>query len=184
LAVVGEAGLLVLAWALGRWLGILPGDRLYLTSAALFMGVAAAVPLLLGLRWALTTSLEPVRHVVQLVQDQLGPVLASRSSVELALLATLAGVAEEVLFRGVLQVGFSRVVSSGAALVLASAVFGLAHFLTRTYALLAGVAGLYLGALFWMQGNLLVPIVAHSLYDFFALTLLVRRYRARGDMAS
>jgi membrane protease YdiL (CAAX protease family) len=130
------------------------------------------------LRWTLTTSLTSVRHLVQIVQDQLGPLLISRSPLELALLATLAGAAEELLFRGVMQVGLSRLVPEGLALVLSSAAFGLAHFLTPTYALLAGLGGLYLGSLFWLQGNLLVPVIAHALYDFLALTYLVRRYRA------
>jgi hypothetical protein len=118
---------------------------------------------------------------VELVQDQLGPVLASRSATELAVLAALAGAAEEILFRGVLQVGLARVLPEGLALVLTGAAFGLAHFVTPTYALLAGLAGVYLGVLFWLQGNLLVPIVAHGLYDFVALTYLVRRYRATMD---
>lgn len=136
-------------------------------------------PLLLGLRWTLSTSSRSVRRLVELVQDQLGPLLASRSSAELALLATLAGAAEETLFRGVMQAGLARSLPEGLALVLASAAFGLAHFVTKTYALLAGLAGMYLGALYWLQGNLLVPIAAHALYDFIALTYLVRRYRAR-----
>jgi hypothetical protein len=176
--VAGEAGLLLLAWALGRWLGIYPADRAHLNIGAVGLGVLAAVPLLLGLRWIVTTHLSSIRHLVALVVDELGPVLASRSTAELALIASLAGVAEETLFRGVVQVGLARVLPDGAALVLASAAFGLAHFVTPTYALLAATAGLYLGALFLHQENLLVPIVAHALYDLVALLYLIRRYRA------
>jgi membrane protease YdiL (CAAX protease family) len=116
--------------------------------------------------------------LVNLVVEQLGPVLASRSAAQLALVATLAGLAEETLFRGVIQVGLTRVLPESAALVAASVAFGLAHFVTPTYAVLAGLAGLYLGSLYQLQGNLLVPIVAHALYDFMALLYLVRRYRA------
>ena len=171
----------MLGWALGRWLGIEPWARLQLAPVAAILGVAASVPLLLGLRWTLTTPVRPVRDLVELVQNQLGPVLASRSVTELAILAALAGAAEEILFRGVLQVGLARVLPEGLALVLTGGAFGLAHFVTPTYALLAGLAGVYLGVLFWLQGNLLVPIVAHGLYDFVALTYLVRRYRATMD---
>ncbi len=95
------------------------------------------------------------------------------------MLAILAGVAEEILFRGVIQAELARRVPGLLALILTSVAFGLAHFLTLTYALLATVGGLYLGALFWLQGNLVIPIVAHAVYDFVALTQLVRRYRAR-----
>ncbi|HET9464564.1 MAG TPA: CPBP family intramembrane glutamic endopeptidase [Gemmatimonadales bacterium] len=174
----GEAGLLLLAWALGRWLGINPGHRVHLTLGALGLGALAAVPLLLGLRWIVTTRLGSIRHLVGLVTDELGPVLVSRSIAELVLIASLAGVAEETLFRGVVQVGLTRVFPDGVALALASAAFGLAHFVTPAYALLAAAAGLYLGALYMQHGNLLVPVVAHSLYDLVALLYLIRRYRA------
>ncbi len=110
--------------------------------------------------------------------EQLGPVLVSRSAAELALIAMLAGLAEELLFRGVVQVALARVLPEGGALVVASAAFGLAHFVTPTYAVLAAVAGLYLGALYLLQGSLLVPVIAHALYDFLALLYLVRRFRA------
>ena len=174
----------MLAWGLGRWLGVDPGEQLFLSGTGLVVGIAASLPLLVGLRWTLSTSFPPVRRLVEVVEDQLGPLLASRSSVELAVLASLAGLAEEILFRGVVQVGLARVLPDAAALVLASTAFGVAHFITRAYALLAGMAGLYLGTLFLAQGNLLVPIVAHALYDFVALTYLVRRYRARDEVAS
>jgi hypothetical protein len=141
------------------------------------LGLAATVPMLLGLVWTITTGWRPARQLVDLVVEQLGPVLARRSAVELGLLAALAGIAEEVLFRGVVQVGLARVLSEGGALVAASVLFGLAHFATPTYALLAGLVGLYLGGIFLLQGNLLVPIGAHATYDFVALLYVVRRYR-------
>jgi hypothetical protein len=168
----------VIAWALGRWLGIDPGERLHLTPPAVGLGFAAAIPMLMGLRWTVTTRISPVRRLVNLVVEQLGPVLASRSAAQLALIAMLAGLAEEALFRGVVQVGLTRVLSESGALVAASVAFGLAHCVTPAYAVLAGLAGLYLGALYQLQGNLLVPILAHALYDFVALLYLVRRYRA------
>lgn len=166
-----------MAWAAGRWLDISPLERIQLAPAGFGVGILAAVPLLLGLRWTLTTGWNPVRRLVALVVEQLGPLLARRSPVELALLACLAGFAEEVLFRGVLQVGLARIMSPSVALVLASAAFGLAHFITPTYALLAGLAGLYLGGLLLLQGSLTAPIVAHALYDVVALNCVVRLYR-------
>jgi hypothetical protein len=118
-----------------------------------------------------------MRRLVALVLEQLGPLLASRSPVELVLLAALAGLAEEMLFRGVMQIGLARLLPDGVALGVASAVFGLAHFITPAYALLAGLAGLYLGGLFLLQGNLVAPIVAHAVYDVVALTCVARLYQ-------
>ncbi|HEU5303337.1 MAG TPA: CPBP family intramembrane glutamic endopeptidase [Gemmatimonadales bacterium] len=168
----------MLAWGLGRWLDISPLDRLQFDLEGAALGVAATGPMLLGLAWTVTTIWRPARELVALVTDQLGPLLAGCSVLQLALLAALAGVAEEILFRGVVQAGLVRVVSVPVGLVAASVLFGLAHFASRAYAALATVLGVYLGALFLLQGNLLVPIIAHALYDFVALNYLVRRHRA------
>jgi membrane protease YdiL (CAAX protease family) len=108
--------------------------------------------------------------------------LADRSWAELFLLAGLAGFAEELLFRGVLQTGLARVIPNVWALLIASAAFGLAHFATSTYALLAGVMGLYLGTLLLFQGSLAAPIVTHTLYDLVALIWVAQRYRASGPI--
>ena len=170
--------MLLLGWALGRWLDIDPLETLHLSPSAIILGVAATVPLLLGLRWTLNTPRQSLQRLLQLVQDQLGPLLASRSPGDLALLALLAGSAEELLFRGVIQAGLARWVPDVIAVIVASGLFGLAHFVTLSYAILAGIAGVYLGTVYLLEGNLLVPIVAHALYDFVALTWLVRRYRA------
>jgi CAAX protease family protein len=143
----------------------------------LLWGIAATTPLLLGLAWMLTTRWAPVRRLVTLVVEQLGPLLVRRSMGELALLAVVAGISEEILFRGTLQAGLARVLPPGWALLGASTAFGLVHFASRAYALLATLMGLYLGALFLIQGNLLAPIVTHILYDFVALVLVARRAR-------
>jgi membrane protease YdiL (CAAX protease family) len=170
--------MLVVAWAVGRWLGISPLERLHLSPEAVGIGVAATLPMLVGLKWTLTTRWSRARELVELVVSQLGPILAGRSSLQLALLALLAGVGEEVLFRGVAQVGLERWLSEAGALTAASVLFGVVHFASATYAALAGLIGLYLGALFLLQDNLIIPIVAHSLYDFVALRFVVRRYLA------
>jgi membrane protease YdiL (CAAX protease family) len=95
---------------------------------------------------------------------------------ELALVALLAGVGEELLFRGVVQHAAAERWGAGAGLVIASLAFGFAHPLSLTYIVLAATIGFYLGWLWLASGNLLVPIVAHGLYDFIALIYL--RYRA------
>jgi membrane protease YdiL (CAAX protease family) len=170
---------LLLGWALSRWLHIRLVDQLRFSLRDLLLGVLAALPLLAGLLWTLRTRSKPIKHLIDVVQDQLGPLVASRSAGELALLAALAGLAEEVLFRGVMQGELARRLPNFVALLLTSVAFGLAHFLTLSYAVLAGVGGLYLGALYWSQGNLVIPIVAHAIYDVVALLQLARMYRTR-----
>ena len=65
----------------------------------------------------------------------------------------------------------------------ASLLFGLMHPITRLYALLCVVIGLYRGWIWILTGNLLVPIVAHGAYDVFALIYLVRDQQ-RGDLGT
>jgi membrane protease YdiL (CAAX protease family) len=134
--------------------------------------------LLLALFWILQRPAGGLRRLVDYVVAELGPLLARRSHTELALLAVVAGLGEELLFRGVVQTGLARVFPAPLDLLAASALFGLAHFATATYAIVAGLMGLYLGMLFLVQGSLLAPVVAHALYDFVALLLVVRRYGA------
>jgi membrane protease YdiL (CAAX protease family) len=178
LAVAGEAGLALLAVGLGRVLGISPLAQLQPGWRSFLWGVLATPPLLLALIWVLKRQDGRLRRLVDFVVGQLGPLLAGRSAAELALLAALAGVGEELLFRGVVQAGLGRLVPTPLALFSASILFGLAHFATSTYAVVAGLMGLYLGGLFLVQGSLLAPIVTHALYDLVALLLVVQRYRA------
>lgn len=178
LAAAGEAGLLLVAWGLSQWLGLSPLQQLRPSLAAAIWGVAATMPLLLGLAWILTTRWSPARRLVVMVEEQLGPLLGGCSAAELALLAMIAGIGEEILFRGVVQTGLARVLPEAWALLATGAAFGLVHFASRAYAVVAGVMGVYLGALFLVQGSLLAPIVAHACYDFVALVYVARRGRA------
>lgn len=178
LAVAGEAGLILLAVGLGRVLGISLLAQLQPGWTPFLWGVLATLPLFLALIWILRRPDGALRRLVDFVVGQLGPILAGRSAVELALLATLAGLGEELLFRGVIQTGLARLVPGPLALLSASILFGLAHFATSTYAVVAGLMGLYLGVLFLVQGSLLTPIVTHALYDLVALLFVARRYRA------
>jgi membrane protease YdiL (CAAX protease family) len=104
---------------------------------------------------------------------------------ELLVISLIAGVGEEMLFRGFLQTCLATWIGEPygliLALVVASLTFGACHWLTTTYAALATLVGLYLGVVFYGSGNLLVPVVAHAVYDFAALMYLVKSQRALPD---
>jgi predicted enzyme related to lactoylglutathione lyase len=108
------------------------------------------------------------------IESEVAPIFRGIGPSGLILLAGLAGLGEEVLFRGVLQSWLAGMVTSWPAVVLVAVLFGVLHPVSRTYVLLAGLAGAYLGALLVLTGNLLVPIVAHAGYDFVALVVLAR----------
>ena len=52
--------------------------------------------------------------------------------------------------------------------------FGLVHAITPTYFVLASLAGAYLGGVYALTGDIAAPIVAHAVYDFVVLLVLVR----------
>jgi hypothetical protein len=76
LALSGEAGLLLLAWGLARWLQVSPLSVLQPTLTGLILGVAATVPLLVALVWMLRSSWSPVRRLVVLVTELVGALVA------------------------------------------------------------------------------------------------------------
>jgi membrane protease YdiL (CAAX protease family) len=83
---------------------------------------------------------------------------------DLCLISILAGFAEELLFRGVIQVKLG--------IVGASIIFGLLHFITPAYCVIATIMGFYLGFLFQYYESLLIPIQLHFIYDLGALVYL------------
>ncbi len=177
-AVEGGLGVvaLLLGWATGCW----PLYDFRWDGADLGWGVAASVPMLLVFAAAERWPVGPLRSVRKLFDEVLRPFFGRCSVAELAAVALLAGVGEELFFRGLLQAGLQYWLGWWLALLLASVVFGLFHALNAAYVVLAAVLGLYLGALWLWTGNLLAPIVAHALYDFVALVYLMRRTPASG----
>jgi membrane protease YdiL (CAAX protease family) len=169
-----EAALLLTALGLGRLSGAPAFAALRLDSAGLAAGLAATLPLLAALGWCLRTRWPPITELVRVVEERVAPLFRGSGVAGLALLALLAGLAEEALFRGVLQPWLSTRLPQWAALVLASGVFGALHWITATYALLAGLAGAWFGLLLLLTDNLLPPIVAHAAYDLVALLVLSR----------
>jgi uncharacterized protein len=159
---------------LGAWLGIPPLASVEWNWRGLATGVGATAPLLLGLWWCRRTAYPPMVRLVDLVEQRIAPLFAGRGPGELVLIAALAGLGEELLFRGVLQPALAGHIPAWLAAAVVGAGFGLVHWITPTYALLAGLVGTYLGLLALVAENLLVPIVAHALYDLVALSLLTR----------
>jgi len=71
----------------------------------------------------------------------------------------------------------SNAVTSRLALVLASVLFGAAHLITWTSAIIAALIAAYLVLLWIWTGNLLTPMITHAVYDFAALVYFLRVYR-------
>lgn len=175
-AILTEGVLVGLAWGLSYLLGIEPWQEVKVGWLALIWGVLAALPLLGGMVWSMHTRWSSFVQLRHFVQAYVVPLFANCSLWEMALIASLAGIGEELFFRGLLQTGLIRVSSLWLGLIITSLIFGLLHYISLLYALLAALIGLYLGLLFIASNNLAVPMIVHALYDFVALVYLVRMH--------
>jgi hypothetical protein len=179
MAVLVEGGLGILAVAVA-WLFRLslreqfpdtPGEL----AGAVIRGLVATVPLLVGLWWLMRTRWSAAKRLRQGAERLIGELFRRATLAELALVATLAGVGEELLFRGVLQTLVGRWTTELVGVVVASVVFGLFHALSALYFVLATLVGAYFGWLVMQYHDLTAAIVAHALYDFIALVYLCKR---------
>ena len=143
-----------------------------------FWGTLATLPLLMSFGWLLNSRVNFAAAIRRFFEHILRPLFANWSLLELAVISTLAGLCEEVLFRGAIQGGLTRLIGAPAALAIASIAFGLAHPISKQYIIAATVIGFLLGCLFLVRGNLLAPIVTHAVYDFCALTWFLRLHRS------
>lgn len=164
---LGEGIMLIVAIAAAHGAGIplRSGDP----RGSLAWGVLAAAMLggvnLLLLRWAGNTwPGGALRHVCRVI---VRPLFEHVRAWHIIVISLLAGLGEELLFRGVLQpmVG----------LLGASVIFGAVHVGGRGflgYGVWAACIGACLGILMNVTGGLLAPVVAHALYDALALTYI------------
>lgn len=180
MAVLVEGGLIVLAVALAWWLKIPLHPWLRWNGNAVVWGVFATVPLCVIFVAAYLRPMGSYRRIKDFLLESLGPSLAACRWYELLLVAALAGIGEELLFRGTLQMWLERW-DPITGLLVSNVVFALCHAITFTYAVLAFVMGIYLGLLLDAppEQSLLAPIITHGLYDFFAFCVLAVDYRSR-----
>ncbi len=98
------------------------------------------------------------------VFTELKPIFSDARFLDLVIISLLAGFAEELLFRGIIQVRFG--------IIPASILFGLVHFISPAYAIITMIMGFYIGIFFHVYGTLLIPIQLHFIYDLGALVYL------------
>jgi membrane protease YdiL (CAAX protease family) len=175
-AILFEGSLIGVATVLGLWLGVDPLAQFAWDTQGALAGLAATVPMFLLFLVSYSRPFGPFRRIKQFLRATLGPALAACHWYDLFLVALVAGIGEELLFRGVLQPKLN--------LVWSNVLFGLVHSITPAYAVTAGLIGVYLGKLLDFSGNLLAPIVAHAFYDFLAFVVVARDVRRNPPTAS
>jgi len=189
LGVVVEGGLVLLALTLG-WLGISDHSQPLRDLAQgwsfwkqpLLIGLAATIPMLgylLVFHFWTPGFMQPMQ---QFVDMKLKPMFKGASLLEMFALSLMAGFGEEIFFRWCLQGGITHLLtpSLGAAgaiavgVVVASIVFGICHWVNRTYGVITIIVGAYLGMLMVWTGSWIVPAIAHALFDFVAMIYIGR----------
>jgi uncharacterized protein len=172
-----ELSLAVLALGLGAIAGISPLASLSLSAPAAAIGALATLPLLVLFRLSWRSPARMLRKIREELERMLPQLFTDASTAGLAVVSLAAGVGEEVLFRGFLQAWLEARLGAIGGLLAASVLFGAAHPITVGYVVIAALMGAYLGGLWQWTGNLLAPIVAHTLYDLTVLWILLRRGR-------
>ena len=175
-----EAALIPVAVVLGWIAGINPFENLHFSESAIAYGVVGTMPLFLLFLTMEQMQIDSVVKIKNVLFETLGPSLHRYHWTDLLILASIAGLSEELLFRGIIQPWIESSWGMTAGLVASNILFGLAHAITPLYAVLATLVGIYLSLSLDYGGdrNLLVPIVIHGLYDFLAFVALMRAYRA------
>jgi len=173
-AVLLEGGLAVIAILVDLFfrLGLNYWEHCWCDFETLQQITLGLLPLVAGYFVFLTLPFSGLRNIDRIVRELYWQHMGHWKLWQLALVAALAGVGEELLFRGLIQLGLSTLLHVWLAVLLTSLIFGLAHAVTPTYCLLAFVISLYLGFLFVHTGNLFVPIAIHALYDFFVFLFI------------
>jgi len=167
-----QGGVVLLAFLAGYLIDVDPFSLVRWETQSVVWGLLAVVPMFLMYRFS--------PGLRKLAMDALGESLSQCRWYDLLLLATLAGVGEELLFRGVLYAGLSRI-NPWLALIASNVAFGILHALSLNYFLTATAIGFAMHALAQVTGerNLLAPIVAHAVYDLVAFHLLVREWNSQ-----
>jgi membrane protease YdiL (CAAX protease family) len=174
-----EGSLLIVAIILGWIADINPLADIHFSESSVFYGIAGTVPLFVLFLILQKIDASSVVAIRRILLETLAPGLARCNWADLLILSVIAGVSEEVLFRGVVQPWIEASWGLHAGLVWSSVLFGLVHAITPLYALLATLVSVYLGlALDYGDGrNLLTPIIIHGLYDFLAFLVIMKSFK-------
>ncbi len=187
MAVMVEGGLALAALLFAWLLGVSLREQFAPLGApfawAVARGVAATLPMLAVFWWLVNSKRPMLRQLREQVEWLIREMFPSASVPQFAMIALLAGVGEELLFRGVLQTKLGDWTTPMVGLAITSVLFGLAHALSKLYFAFAIAVGAFLGWLALHYHDLAAPMVAHALYDFVALVYL-SRIRKRPPLAA
>ena len=161
-------GVVLIAALLTAWLF---GIKLFPLTRNIFhdivigtLGSSIPLALFILLLSKKTTNITMLGSLRKTIINDIRVIFSNCSLIDLCFISIFAGFAEELLFRGVIQVKLG--------IIGASIIFGLLHFITPAYCIIATIMGFYLGFLFQYYESILIPIQLHFVYDLGALIYL------------
>ena len=141
--------------------------------------ITTLITTVLAISLAIGVSILALEIGIEPAENQIGEILEGGQIfviMFIVLSVTIIGPAEEFLFRGVIQHRFGKYLTPKRAIILTSIVFALIHIPSMISSTIEGF-GVYLTVLFFGSiifgyayedtKNLLVPMVAHGLYNAF-----------------
>ena len=184
MAILFQGSLLLIAVVVSWCFGQPVWTRCRLNFEGIGWGIIATIPMLAFLAVTYQSRASGLVQIRDLLRELLGRQLAACSWLDLCALALLAGVSEEFLFRGVLEPWLSGW-GPLFGLVGCNILFSACHAVTPTYAVLAGLMGIYLSMTLRCtnEPNLIVPICCHSLYDLVAFAVVRKSYLRQSGLA-
>ena len=121
---------------------------------------------------------ETSRMATKLILDS----LAARPLLTIVGVGALAGVFEELFYRGPLQTAFLRKLPPWAAIVLVGLLFGAIHMDLAGLPMRAAL-GVLLGWLVWRSGSIYPAMLAHGLFDSTSIAMAWWTIRTHGEAA-
>ena len=167
----------------GFWLTeISPAELMSISSGSVVAGILISLPMCVVLAFFRYSPFQWTRRLWDAPVRILGAGLTDLNALDVASVATMAGVGEELLFRGFLQ---SWIGSYGTlwGLLVPNLLFGLLHAMTPAYAAGAFLVGLSFSCIlhFSNEDDLTSLMVAHAMYDFIAWQWLAHGVRSNPD---
>ena len=135
--------------------------------------MGAAIGVLLYILLAAMSRL-PIAKSLKDILAQLRPLFKNMNVGQILILALMAGIGEEVFFRGFLQTWLSSFMSIELAILAGAIGFGLLHFASVGYFVITTLIGLALGFTYHFSESLLLVITWHSVYDALAIWVISR----------
>ncbi|MDR1053531.1 MAG: CPBP family intramembrane metalloprotease [Planctomycetaceae bacterium] len=190
-AILFEGGIGVVALVLGFLFSMNLFGRVIFNFNIFMAVICFTMPLLtfyFHLRWL---HFESIRVIERMIFEFYREYMSGFAIWQIAIISLVAGLGEELFFRGFLQAGIQELINgwakntvddalfdlptfyTAANLFFVSILFGAAHALTKMYFFIAFLISLYLGALLlFTNNNIIIPIGVHALYDFVVLTIV------------